>query len=56
MAFNKFDPHRPEEDKPRGWANLSSAERRALLLKYGWWISVGYTAMGFGFITYWMLS
>ncbi len=51
MAFNKFDPHRPEEEPKVG-----PAERRAMVLKYGWWISVVYTAIGFGFIAYWMLT
>lgn len=50
MAFNKFDPHKPDEPE-----ETTTGDRRALLLKYGWWISVVYTAIGFGFIAYWIL-
>ncbi len=56
MAFSKFDPHRPEPEPARGLAGKTSAERRALVLKYGWLISVIYTAVGFGFIVYWMVD
>jgi hypothetical protein len=51
VAFNKFDPHRPDEPTPMD----PSARRRALLLKYGWWVTVVYTALGFGLMVYWVL-
>jgi hypothetical protein len=47
MAFNKFDPH-AEEDADEGLS--PQALRRARLLKYGWWITMVYTAMGFLFL------
>lgn len=49
MAFNKFDPHKPDEPE------APSTNRRANLLRYGWWISLAYTAVGFAFIAYWMV-
>ncbi len=50
MAFSKFDPHRPD-DGPHGMdAANPQAERRAKLLKYGWWITIVYTAIGFLFL------
>ncbi len=55
VAFSKFDPHRPDEGGHDLDASSESAARRAKLLKYGWWISVVYTAMGFGFIAYWLV-
>jgi hypothetical protein len=51
VAFSKFDPHRPEVAEPHG-----PGARRAMLLKYGWWITMVYTALGFGFIAYWALT
>ncbi len=54
MAFNKFDPTKPEEEGHD--ASSDTAHRRAMMLKYGWWISVVYTAIGFGFIAYWILQ
>jgi hypothetical protein len=52
VAFSKFDPYRPEEGGHD--ASSDGAHRRSQLLKYGWWISVVYTLVGFGFIAYWM--
>lgn len=48
MPFSKYDPHRPSEEDE----DFSSpeAKRRALLLKYGWWITIAYTAVGFVFL------
>ncbi len=54
MAFNKFDPHRPETEGHD--ASSDSAHRRSQVLKYAWWISMAYTAMGFGFIAYWIIT
>lgn len=51
MAFSKFDPHRAEEREAS-----TSGDRRAMVLKWGWWISVVYTAIGFGFIVYWLVQ
>ncbi len=53
MAFNKFEPHR-EEEEGHG-ASSDTAHRRAMLLKYGWWISLIYTAFGFVMIGYFMV-
>ncbi len=53
MAFNKFDPHKEEDDGHD--AVNDSANRRALLLKYAWWITTIYTAFGFVMIGYFML-
>lgn len=55
MAFSKYEPHRPDEDEDDGF-DSDSARRRALFLKWGWWISMIYTAIGFGFITYWIMT
>lgn len=53
MAFDKFDPGRstPVED-----FESAAAARRAWLLKWGWRISAAYTALGFGFIVYWIAT
>ena len=49
MPFSKFDPDRPaEDDEPEGTP-------RTWLLKYGWWITLVYTAFGFGMIAYWLI-
>lgn len=53
MAFNKFDPHR-QDPEPPAWRD--GAGRRALLLKYAWWVSAAQVALGFAFIAYWLLS
>lgn len=55
MPFSKFDPHKPEEDEGHGMSS-DGAHRRAMVLKYGWWISMVYTAVGFGFIAYWLIT
>lgn len=56
LAFNKFDPYSEASSRSALEASSEGAERRAKLLKYGWWISVVQVAMGFGFIGYWMIS
>lgn len=53
MAFNKFEPHK-EDDEGLGAVN-EQAERRAMILKYGWWISLIYTAFGFVMIGYFLV-
>ncbi len=54
MAFNKFEPHKPEVEGHG--ASSDSAHRRSLILKYAWWITMANTAMGFGFIAYWIVK
>ncbi len=48
MPFSKYDPHRPLEEEDD--ASSPEARRRAMLLKYGWWITIVYTAVGFVFL------
>lgn len=48
VAFSKFDPHRPEEGEREG--HNDSADRRARILRYAWWVTVAYTALGFVFL------
>lgn len=55
VAFNKFDPYREEPEQDGLKASSGGARRRALLLKYGWWLSTAYVVLGFGFILYWIL-
>ena len=50
MPFSKFDPHRPEARQPR-----TTGERRALLLQWGWRITLAYTMLGFGLLVYWFV-
>lgn len=45
MAFNKFDPANESEGRVD-----PSAKRRAALLKWGWLITMIYTAIGFVFL------
>lgn len=52
MGFSKFDPNRPVEPTPEA-ANPSAA-RRARILRWVNWIVLAYTAIGFGFIVYWL--
>ncbi len=49
MAFNKFDPRAPEPGE-----DADTLSRRAWLLKWGWWISTGYTLFGFLMIGYFL--
>lgn len=54
MAFSKFDPHR--DDAAEADEGMTpSAKRRVRLLRYGWWITVVYTAIGFAFLAvFWL--
>ena len=54
-GFSKFDPNRPVEEA-HGGASTPSAARRARLLKWVNWITLLYTALGFGFIAYWVVQ
>lgn len=54
MAFSKFDPYRPDDGAGADGANPVAA-RRARLLKWVNWIVLGYTAVGFGLIAYWLV-
>ena len=49
MPFNKFDPHKPEEE-----AEATPADRRAAILQWGWKITLLYTLFGFLMIGYFM--
>lgn len=53
MAWSKFDPDRPAGPEPEA-ANPSAA-RRVRLLRWANWIVLAYTAVGFGFIVYWLV-
>lgn len=53
MAFNKFDPH-AEQEEGHGAVN-DQAARRAMFLKYSWWISLIYTGFGFVMIGYFLM-
>lgn len=55
MPFSKYDPHRPDDGDEEGWSS-PQARRRALLLKYGWWITIAYTAVGFVFVGLFLLG
>ena len=55
VAFSKFDPHRPQEDAHDG-ASSASAARRAKVLKWVNLVVLVYTAIGFGFIAYWLVK
>ncbi len=52
LPFSKFDPNRPVEDSPE--AKTPSGARRILILRWVVWIVYAYTALGFGFIMYWL--
>lgn len=52
VAFNKFDPHKPEDGK----VTNPQAARRARILKWVNWVVLLYTVMGFGFIAYWLVQ
>ncbi len=52
MAFNKFEPHAPDVEEPEIPEHVRG---KVWLLRWGWWITMAYTAMGFGLIVYWML-
>ncbi|HUR25510.1 MAG TPA: hypothetical protein VM327_05800 [Candidatus Thermoplasmatota archaeon] len=54
MAFSKFDPHRPAENDALA-ASTPGAARKAAFLRWANWIVLIYTAIGFGFIVYWLL-
>jgi hypothetical protein len=51
-GFSKYDPNRPV-DEP-GKATTPGGARRALILRWVNWITLLYTALGFGFIVYWI--
>jgi hypothetical protein len=52
VAWSKFDPNRPVAAQPEA-ANPSAA-RRMRILRWVNWIVLAYTAIGFGFIVYWV--
>ena len=56
MAFNKFDPHREEPEGHAYGARTASGARRARILRWVNWIVLLYTALGFGFIAYWLVT
>ena len=53
MPFSKFEPDRPFEEEPE--AKDPSARRRVLVLRWAQWVAAVYTAIGFGFMAYWLL-
>jgi len=54
VPFSKFDPYRAVEPAPE--ATSESAARRILILRWATWITMVWTAIGFGFIAYWMMT
>ncbi|MES2154091.1 MAG: hypothetical protein V4510_03060 [bacterium] len=52
MPFSKFDPNRPVERSPE--ASTPAGARRILVLRWVNPLVFAYTALGFGFIVYWM--
>ncbi len=54
MAFSKFEPHAPQETGEE--FSSEGARRRALFLRWGWVITMVNTAIGFGFILYWIAT
>jgi len=54
VPFSKFEPHRPPEDPLA--PTTPGAARRARLLRWVNWIVLLYTALGFGFIAYWLVK
>jgi hypothetical protein len=48
VAFSKFDPYRAEAPAQEG--TTPAATRRARILRYAWWVTAAYTAMGFVFL------
>ena len=56
MAFNKFDPHREEPEGHAYGAKTASGARRARILRWVNWLVLLYTALGFGFIAYWLVT
>jgi hypothetical protein len=54
MAFSKYEPHRPPEGDALD-ASTPQAERRARFLRWANWIVLAYTALGFGFLVYWLV-
>lgn len=54
VPFSKFDPYREVEDAEEG--TTPGATRKARFLRWAIWIVWAYTALGFGFIVYWLLT
>ena len=52
-GFSKFDPNRPVDVAE---ASTPGAARRARILKWVNWVTLLYTALGFGFIAYWLVK
>ena len=55
MPFSKFDPHRPAGEDPLE-PTSAEARRRILFLRWATVITWVFTAIGFGFIAYWLLD
>ena len=53
VAWSKFNPD--AEPTPPDEATSPSALRRIRILRWVNWIVLVYTALGFGFIAYWLL-
>ncbi|MGB0653364.1 MAG: hypothetical protein ACPGQL_09210 [Thermoplasmatota archaeon] len=45
MAFSKYDPHKPEPQRPG--IGDDTARRRALILRWGWLVSLIYLGIGY---------
>jgi predicted anti-sigma-YlaC factor YlaD len=53
VPWSKYDPYLPPADALA--ADSDEARRRALVLKWGSWITLAMVALGFGLIAYWNL-
>ena len=52
VAFSKFDPQRPTTKGEEG--STPAATRRARVLRWGNWILMGMTVLGFVLMAYWI--
>jgi hypothetical protein len=52
VAFSKYEPNRPAVKDSEG--STPAALRRARILRWVTWVAWAYTAVGFGFIVYWI--
>lgn len=52
MPFSKFDPNRPAEAEREG--TTASADRRAKVLRWGNWVLLFMTLLGFMLMAFWI--
>jgi hypothetical protein len=54
VPFSKFDPHRELGKEPEG--TTPAATRRAMVLRWGTWITWAMTLLGFLLMAYWLME